>query len=154
MQSITQKMLFALVGSTILVLMLVSSASYFMQKSAEANYWQDKRAVVNSQLSVIFLEPVFAYDTILIKATLDAVLKDAAITHIKVLDQRSKVLAQGGNSQSQADESVTIPLIWSDNTAIGSVEIGYSHEQVNNRLSNALYEKSLALIVTIILVMF
>jgi methyl-accepting chemotaxis protein len=62
------------------------------------------------------------------------------------------VLAQGGNSQSQADESVTIPLIWSDNTAIGSVEIGYSHEQVNNRLSNALYEKSLALIVTIILV--
>jgi methyl-accepting chemotaxis protein len=152
MQSITQKMLFALVGSTILVLMLVSSLSYFMQKSAEANYWQDKRAVVNSQLSVIFLEPVFAYDTILIKATLDAVLKDAAITHIKVLDQRSKVLAQGGNSQSKADESVTIPLIWSDNTAIGSVEIDYSHEQVNNRLSNALYEKSLALIVTIILV--
>ncbi len=152
MQSITQKMLFALVGSTILVLVLVSSVSYFMQKSAEANYWQDKRAVVNSQLSVIFLEPVFAIDTILIKATLDAVLKDAAIIHIKVLDQRNKVLAEGGSLKNKADESVTVPLIWSDNTTIGSVEIGYSHEQFKNRLSNALFEKSLALLVTIILV--
>ncbi len=152
MQSITQKMLFALVGSTTLVLVLVSSVSYFMQKSAEANYWQAKRTVVNSQLSVIFLEPVFAYDIILIKSTLEAVLKDAAITRINVLDQRNKVLAQGESSQSKADESVTIPLIWTDNTTIGSVEIGYSHEQVNNRLNNVLFEKSAALIVTIILI--
>ncbi len=152
MQSITQKMLFALVGSTTLVLVLVSSVSYFMQKSAEANYWQAKRTVVNSQLSVIFLEPVFAYDIILIKSTLEAVLKDAAITRINVLDQRNKVLAQGESSQSKADESITIPLIWTDNTTIGSVEIGYSHEQVNNRLNNVLFEKSAALIVTIILI--
>ena len=87
MQSITQKMLLALIGSTIVVLMFVSGVSYFAQKSTEQDYWQDKRQVINSQLSVIFLEPVFAYDKPLIKATLEAVLKDAAITRISVLDQ-------------------------------------------------------------------
>ncbi|MEW6992811.1 methyl-accepting chemotaxis protein [Colwelliaceae bacterium MEBiC 14330] len=152
MQSITQKMLFALVGATILVLVLVSSVSYFIQKSAEEDYWQAKRDVVNSQLSVIFLEPVFAYDIILIQATLDAVLKDEVITDITVFDQRNKVLATGGSSQGKADENVTVPLIWTDNTTIGSVRIGYSHEQVDNRLNNVLFEKTAALIVAIILI--
>ncbi len=152
MQSITQKMLFALVGATILVLVLVSSVSYFIQKSAEEDYWQAKRDVVNSQLSVIFLEPVFAYDIILIQATLDAVLKDEVITDITVFDQRNKVLATGGSSQGKADENVTVPLIWTDNTTIGSVGIGYSHEQIDNRLNNVLFEKSAALIVAIILI--
>jgi methyl-accepting chemotaxis protein len=152
MQSITQKMLLALIGSTIVVLMFVSGVSYFAQKSTEQDYWQDKRQVINSQLSVIFLEPVFAYDKPLIKATLEAVLKDAAITRISVLDQRKKVLAQGVSSQGKADESFTVPLIWTDNTTIGSVEIGYSHEQVNSRLTSALVEKLVALVVTIILI--
>ena len=152
MQSITQKMLFALVGSTILVLILVSSVSYFSQKTAEDDYWQDKRNVVNSQLSVIFLEPVYAYDKPLIKATLDAVLKDSAISSLKVLDQRNKSLAEGVNQNSNTDEKHTIQLIWDDNATIGSVEIGYSHAQVDNRLSNALVEKSVALLVTIILI--
>ena len=124
MQSITQKMLFALVGSTILVLILVSSVSYFSQKTAEDDYWQDKRNVVNSQLSVIFLEPVYAYDKPLIKATLDAVLKDSAISSLKVLDQRNKSLAEGVNQNSNTDEKHTIQLIWNDNATIGSVEIG------------------------------
>jgi methyl-accepting chemotaxis protein len=152
MQSITQKMLLALIGSTIVVLMFVSGVSYFAQKSTEQDYWQDKRQVVNSQLSVIFLEPVFAYDKPLIKATLEAVLKDAAITRITVLDQRKKVLAQGVSSQDKADENFTVPLIWTDNTTIGSVEIGYSHMQVDSRLTSALVEKLAALIVTIFLI--
>jgi methyl-accepting chemotaxis protein len=152
MQSITQKMLLALIGSTIAVLMLVSSVSYFVQKSTEQDYWQEKRQVVNSQLSVIFLEPVYAYDKPLIKATLDAVLKDSAITRLTVFDQRKKVLAQSTSSQVKTDESFTIPLIFTDNATIGSVEIGYSYAQVDNRLSNALVEKSAALLVTIILI--
>jgi methyl-accepting chemotaxis protein len=152
MQSITQKMLLALIGSTIVVLMFVSGLSYFAQKSTEQDYWQDKRQVINSQLSVIFLEPVFAYDKPLIKTTLEAVLKDAAITGITVLDQRRKVLAQDVSSQDTADENFTVPLIWTDNTTIGSVEIGYSHKQVDSRLTSALVEKLAALIVTIILI--
>jgi len=151
MQSITQKMLLALVGSTILVLVLVSSFSYYSQKSNEQAYWQAKRTVVNSQLSVIFQEPVFAYDKPLIKATLNAVLKDAAIVSLKVLDQREKILAQGSSSSVKADENFTIPLLWTDKSTIGSVQIGYSHDLVNNRLTSALLEKSIALIVTIIL---
>lgn len=144
-------MLLALVGSTILVLVLVSSFSYYSQKSNEQDYWQAKRKVVNSQLSVIFQEPVFAYDKPLIKGILNAVLKDATIISLKVLDQRDKVLAQGSSSKEAADENFTVPLLWTDKTKIGSVQIGYSHEMVNNRLNSALLEKCIALIVTIIL---
>jgi len=150
-QSITHKMLLALVGSTILVLFLVSSISYFVQKSDEQADWENKRSVINSQLSVIFQEPVFAYDKPLIKGILTAILKDNAITSLKVLDQRDKVLATGVSSSEKPDERLVLPLLWTDNSTIGSVHIGYSHELVNNRLNNALFDKFIALIVTIIL---
>lgn len=151
MQSITHKMLLALLGSTLLVLVFVSGISYYNQQSNEQHYWSEKRTVINSQLSVIFQEPVFAYDKPLIKAILDAVLKDNAIVSLRVLDHRDKVLAQGISANIKADESFTIPLLWTDKAKIGSVQIGYSHNQVNSRLSSALLEKSTALIVTIIL---
>ena len=150
-QSITQKMLLTLVGSTILVLVLVSSFSYYLQKSNEQDYWQDKRQVVNSQLSVIFQEPVFSYDKPLIESILNAVLKDASIVTLKVLDQRDKILAQGSSSNYSVDENFTIPLLWTDKTKIGSVEIGYSLNIVDRRLNSALLEKSIALLITIIL---
>jgi methyl-accepting chemotaxis protein len=151
MQSITQKMLFALVGSTIFVLILVSGVSYYNQESHEQKYWQEKRDVINSQLSVIFQEPVFAYDKPLIKGILDAILKDTAIVSLKVVDHRDKVLAHGSSRNSKADEQYTTPLMWTDGSKIGSVEIGYSHHVVNSRLNNALIEKSIALFITIIL---
>ncbi|MCO4799808.1 MAG: methyl-accepting chemotaxis protein [Colwelliaceae bacterium] len=151
MQSITQKMLLALVGSTILVLILVSTTSYYAQKSHEQEYWNEKRSVINSQLSVIFQEPVFAYDKPLIKGILDAVLKDNAIVDLKVLDHRNQTLAQGTSREFKPDEQYTIPLLWTDKSKIGSVQIGYSHHIVNNRLNSALFEKSTALIITIIL---
>ncbi len=151
MQSITHKMLFALVGSTIFVLILVSGISYYNQESHEKKYWQGKRDVINSQLGVIFQEPVFAYDKPLIKGILDAILKDTAIVSLRVVDHRDKVLAHGESSNSKTDEQYTTPLLWTDGSKIGSVEIGYSHHVVNNRLNNALIEKSIALFITIIL---
>lgn len=151
MQSITHKMLFALVGSTILVLALVSSVSYFSQQASEKNDWENKRNVINSQLAVIFQEPVFAYDKPLIKGILEAMLKDSAIVSLKVLDHRSKVLAQGATTQLQADEQYTTPLLWTDNSKIGSVQIGYSHYLVNNRLNSALTSKLMALVITVTL---
>ncbi len=150
-QSITHKMLLALVGSTVFVLMLVSSLSYFSQKSTEQQSWQDKQSITNSQLSVIFQEPVFAYDKPLIKGILDAILEDKAIASLKVLDHRDKVLAQGNSAQQKVDETVTLPLLWTENSKIGSVQIGYSHEVIDGRLNAALVEKSTALIITIIL---
>jgi len=151
MKSITQKMLFALVGSTIFVLILVSGVSYYNQESHEQKYWQEKRDVINSQLAVIFQEPVFAYDKPLIKGILEAILKDTAIVSLKVVDHRDKILAHGSSSNSKADEQYTTPLMWTDGSKIGSVQIGYSHHVVNNRLNNALIEKSIALLITIIL---
>lgn len=154
MQSITQKMLFALVGSTILVLALVSSVSYFSQQASEQDDWEKKRDVINSQLSVIFQEPVFAYDKPLIKGILDAVLKDTSIVSLKVLDHRNKVLAQGATTQQQADEQFTIPLLWTDQSKIGSVQIGFSHYLINNRLNSALTAKLTALVITVVLLSF
>jgi methyl-accepting chemotaxis protein len=151
MQSITHKMLLALLGSTLLVLVLVSSISYYTQQSHEQEYWSAKRTVINSQLSVIFQEPVFAYDKPLIRGILDAVLKDNTIVSLQVLDHRNKILAQGSSSNIKADENFTTPLMWTDNSTIGAVKIGYSHNQVNERMNNALLEKSMALIITIIL---
>ncbi len=151
MQSITQKMLLALVGSTVLVLMLVSGFSYYSQKSNEQAYWDEKRTVINNQLTVIFQEPVFAYDKPLIKSILDAVLKDSAVATLKVLDHRDKVLAQGTTLNKKADEQITLPLLWTDKSKIGSVQIGLSHQIVDSRLNSAMIEKLIALFITIIL---
>jgi len=144
-------MLLALLSSTLLVLLLMSGISYYSQQSHEQQYWSEKQTIINSQLSVIFQEPVFAYDKPLIKGILDAVLKDNSIVSLKVLDHRDKVLAEGVSSNFEVDESISLPLIWTDNSKIGSVNIGYSHNQINTRLTSALLEKSSALVVTIIL---
>jgi len=150
-KSITQKMLLALIGSTVLVLVLVSYASYYSQKTIEQNFWQEKRSVINNQLAVIFLEPVFSYDKPLIKTILKAVLKDMTIVNLEVLDHRGNILAQGENSNDTPNESSTITLRWTDDSIIGSVNIGYSHNLTNTRLNNVLLEKSVSLMVTLIL---
>jgi len=151
MQSITQKMLIALISATILVLALVSGVSYYTQKSLEQEYWAEKKNTMSNQLSVIFQEPVFAYDKTLVKSILDAVLKDVAISSLIVLDHRDKILAQGAIANKKADEQFTLPLLWTDKSKIGTVKIGFSQDIVNDRLDNALIEKVFALIITIIL---
>jgi len=151
MNSITQKMLMALVSSTLLVLVLVSFTSYMVQKNSEINYWQDNTQVLNEQLKVILLEPVFAYDKPLIKSILEAIIKDASVVSVSVFDQRNKALGEVKSANSDTDESVTLPLIWEDKSQIGSVEIGYSQQGVMDKLNQAIVEKSLVLITTLIL---
>ncbi|WP_042144734.1 MULTISPECIES: methyl-accepting chemotaxis protein [unclassified Pseudoalteromonas] len=151
MNSITQKMLMALVSSTLLVLVLVSLTSYMVQKNSEINYWQDNTQVLNEQLKVILLEPVFAYDKPLIKSILEAIIKDTSVASVSVFDQRNKALGEVKSANSDTDESVTLPLIWEDKSQIGSVKIDYSQQGVMAKLNQAIVEKSLVLITTLIL---
>ena len=151
MNSITQKMLMALVSSTLLVLILVSLTSYMMQKNSEINYWQDNTQVLNEQLKVILLEPVFSYDKPLIKSILEAIIKDTSVVSVSVFDQRNKALGEVKSTNYDTDESVTLPLIWEDQSQIGSVKIGYSQQGVMDKLNQAIVEKSLVLITTLIL---
>jgi len=151
MKSITQKMLMALVSSTLLVLVFVSFTSYMMQKNSEINYWQDNTQILNEQLKVILLEPVFSYDKPLIKSILEAIIKDESVVKVAVFDQRNKALGTVSKQRGNLNEAVILPLIWEDKSQIGTVKINYSQQGVDDRLNQAIIEKSVALISTLIL---
>lgn len=155
MHSITNKVLFALIGSTLVILMLVFGSSYLMQESQAYKGWDHNREVLDNQLQVILQEPVFAYDTALISSIIHVLVKNEAITDISVFDQREKALAKVKNDNNlKSDLRITLPLTWSDNSVIGSINVGYSHQSLINRLESSLHSRIITLIITLLLITF
>ncbi|MDN4503968.1 methyl-accepting chemotaxis protein [Alteromonadaceae bacterium BrNp21-10] len=149
MQSIMKKVLLALIGSTSVILLLSFTISYLMQSNNEHNSWDAEKKVFSEQIQVILQEPVFAYDQPLVEGIINALVKNESITEISVMDQRKKSIAQAKSSHLETQQKLTLPLVWSDGSEIGSVIVGFSQAAVNDRLNAALMEKLIQLLLVL-----
>ena len=150
MHSITKKVLIALIGATLVILLSASVFSYFMQQSTEYNNCDKNRKILDSQLQVILLEPVFSYDKALIDGIITALVKNEVISSIVVYDHRKKELGSAKSDDNfVSDENFNLPLNWKDNSVIGSISIGYNHQNVIARLDASLIKSIITLLVTL-----
>lgn len=149
MQSITKKVLFALIGSSFVILALGAIISYWIQSSNLQGSWDQQNQTLNEQIQVILQEPVFSYDKPLINGIIKALSKDLSITDITVYDQRKQVLASVKSSDNKSDITSQLPLTWTDNSEIGSATVGYTQQAVNSQLQTALLEKLVVLVITL-----
>ena len=152
MHSITKKVLLSLIVSTFLVLLVVSAGSYSVQSNAEQDSWHKSVDTLHKQVQVILQEPAFAYDKSLIQSLITALAADIRIDGIVVYDHRGQELGQVGTLKSTTGNSKeNLPIIWTDNEKIGSVDILLNDIESQDRLSTAITEKTIGLIVSIIL---
>ncbi|MFQ3220796.1 MAG: methyl-accepting chemotaxis protein, partial [Paraglaciecola sp.] len=136
MKSLSQKIILSLVVSTLVVLCVVTLSSYLFQRTSELNDWENTKQALSRQMQVIFQEPVYAYDKVLVQNIVDAYLSDKQISRIQVFDQRNQTLGEGGMvdvSDYDEDQS-NIVLNWSDNKTIGSVKVNFSRQSLISRL--------------------
>lgn len=155
MHSITKKVLLSLIVSTFLVLSLVYFVSYAIQSSTESENWNKSVETLDKQVQVILQEPTFAYDKSLIQSLITALAADIRVDGIVTYDHRGQVLGKVGTLQS--DTGLTkknLPILWTDNEKIGSVDILLNDSLSQGRLSSAITDKIIGLVVSIVLLCF
>ena len=93
MKSITKKILVAVLGAVTLVLFVTSVFSYFKLKSQEYTVFEVQKQALEKQLAVIMTDPIFSYDTPVLKKIIESYVSDRIIAKIVVLDQIGREMA-------------------------------------------------------------
>ena len=142
----------SLVISTMVVLAFVYTVSYMLQYSDESKAWEKSEKTLQNQVAVILKEPTFAYDKPVISSLIKALVADDRIDGIKVEDHRGVLLAKVGTLHSTGEiTSIRLPIVDNKNEKIGSFDLLLNNESSQIRLSNAVTEKAVGLVASIIL---
>lgn len=155
MNSITKKSMLMLSSVSILVMLVVFSASYFLAK----DYFNDSltEEIKDSQtmLEIVIKEPIYNYDKELIGDILGAFILSPFIHEITAYDHRDQLLAEKKNTDSElhAEDSIKkeVDINWSGNENIGKLVIVYRADS-NEALLLAV--KGAFLAIGIILIIF
>lgn len=140
MNTITSRVLVAVIVTTFFILLITSSISYSRLRNTEENRFDQSIAAINEQLGVILEDPVFSYDVHVIQSVLDSYLPNALIAAIEVKDQKDRSMASVLSGKKISSKH-TIPIHYDeDKKLIGSVEIAYSKDQLAAILANEIGE--------------
>ncbi|NVK24775.1 MAG: methyl-accepting chemotaxis protein [Gammaproteobacteria bacterium] len=150
MNSISRKVLLALLAALTVVFLVSALISYQMQISLEEEQWQSKKTTLVKELNVILTEPVYSYDKPLINSIITAFLDDKNINKISVFDHREQSLGQAGKSDKYSLPTIKIDLTWQD-TDIGSVVLELSSKVSSSRTSAIMTNIILSLLIFVLL---
>ncbi|RKF17516.1 methyl-accepting chemotaxis protein [Alginatibacterium sediminis] len=149
MNNITTRITSLLILVVLVTSALVGSVSYYSNRSdLYANQLNSEEATLE-QLAVILKEPVFVYDTGSVHSIVDAMKTEPFLAYIEVVDQRDRSMASVKVTSSDVVKSVN--LDW-DGKAIGSIEVGFTHEPIQKSLNQALMAQIITALATLILV--
>jgi methyl-accepting chemotaxis protein len=150
-QSIAKRIAVSLVITIVVVLGLISVVSYFMTASAENKNYKHNIKTLETQLSVILEEPVFAYDKELINKIIKSYLPLKEISSIKVTDHRDIEFGKVVNPENQEETNRTIKLTDTDGNHTGNIIVGFSKDAVRSQLAVLVSEKLITLVISSLL---
>ncbi|TVZ40485.1 methyl-accepting chemotaxis protein [Alteromonadaceae bacterium 2753L.S.0a.02] len=151
MKSITVRLLVAVLATTAVIFMLISTVSYYRLKSKEMKRFESTIKTINEQLLVIMKDPVFSYDLTVLNNIVNSYLANELISNIRVVDQKKREMVAVKTDRSQHTE-VDLPVHYgADEKLIGTIKVGYSQDLLNATLSGNVLSAVVNSIVTLVL---
>lgn len=129
MNSIKQKSMLFLSGVSIVVMVVIFTASYMMAKNYLNTSLETQMKDADQTLSIVLKEPIFAYDTALSENIMKSFVEFPYIHEIKASDHRGKPIGQAVEESATPDSSLLqthkVDVIWDSGKTVGQLEVVY-----------------------------
>ena len=143
MNSILKKSVLILSLTTLLVMVIVFTVSYFMASKKINTQAIEDIEKTTEVLSVVMREPIFAYDYELIGSVLQTFTEYPSIHSIRAVDQRDITLSEVTETATAPAESLKvermIDVVGNNNERIGQLHIVYRTDEAQSLLSSTLF---------------
>jgi methyl-accepting chemotaxis protein len=133
-------------------MLIIFISGYFFAKNHFDKSLNSQIKSLNYTLSIALQEPIFAYDSILIKKTITSFLEFPFVESIKTFDQRNKPLPAVQKDQNTEESSLrvdVIDIIGDDNSKIGHLEVTYNMSSNADLLTSI---KILFILISVVLI--
>jgi len=149
MNSITARLLFAVLVTATVILLLISAMSYFLLQSQEQERFESTIKALDDQLLVIMKEPIFSYDLEVLNNIVKSYLPNDYIARVTVEDQKAREMVSV-NADRNIHETSTIPVYYADDEKlIGTIKVAYSRDPLNAALSNNIIDALVKTLLTL-----
>jgi methyl-accepting chemotaxis protein len=139
------------------ITVLVLGVAYGVVSQQSQRDLQTKMSESADVLSIVLRDPVFTYDGGQINTILASFIKQSHIYHLRVSDQRGKVLGEVKQEQAAPDGSLhsqTIKLTGDDGNALGEVVADFRTDSVGQQVRSTLLYVIVAVLFALAGVMF
>ncbi|HEY7771712.1 MAG TPA: methyl-accepting chemotaxis protein [Marinagarivorans sp.] len=148
MNSITFKVLTAVLGSIFAVLSSVALISYLSLTASETTAFGQQMADTNKQLEIIMADPIFSYDLAALQRILDSYKPNPLIANIIVQDQKSRLMVSTTTQRTVSDTN-QIPVFYTGGKKVGTIVVSYSRDKMDAVLSGKITEVVINLLITL-----
>lgn len=147
MKSITSKVLVSVLLTISLVLTLSACWSYLQLRNSAFNDYEQDKDHIKQQLAVIMEGPVFSYDLPVLQNIVDSYMPNALIASIQVQDQKGREMVKASSGRD-VESTFSIPLSMDNGNLIGTINVAYSIEFIQAKLSKERADIIITFIVT------
>ena len=156
MNSITKKSMLLLSSVSILVMIAVFSASYFLAQDYFDDVLGEEIQDSQTMLEIVLKEPIYNYDKELIGDILGAFILSPSIHKISAYDHRQQLLSEKADSSEKLNNEAAITkevnINWSGDESIGKLVITYradSNDALLVAVKSAFFAIGLILIIVL-----
>jgi methyl-accepting chemotaxis protein len=156
MNSITKKSMLLLSSVSILVMIAVFSASYFLAQDYFDDVLGEEIQDSQTMLEIVLKEPIYNYDKELIGDILGAFILSPSIHKISAYDHRQQLLSEKADSSEKLNNEAAITkevnINWSGDDSIGKLVITYrgdSNDALLVAVKSAFFAIGLILIIVL-----
>ncbi|MDG3086021.1 methyl-accepting chemotaxis protein [Vibrio hannami] len=141
MNSIKYKSMIFLSAITLLVMVVIMTASYQLVTNYYDEAFEKQAVEADNTLSVVLQEPIFAYDSELAGDILTSFVAFPYIHAIKAYDHRDKLIAEATESSAKPADSQLVShskeVVWGGSKVVGKIEVTYRLDSNDGALSAA-----------------
>lgn len=148
MNTITSKLLIAILSSIAIVLCAISVVSYQHLKQKELDYYQSTTKNIGEQLKIILADPIFSYDLEELQHAIDSYKPNPLIAGIKIDDQKNRLMVAMETARSR-DYTQELPVLYEGNKNIGTISVSYSKDQIHAILQGKIFETFINAMITL-----
>ncbi len=148
LKSITFKIQLSVLATATLILGSISLVSYISLKNTEQEKYEKSLADIEKQLEIIMKDPIFSYDTPVLQQIVDSYIPNPWVAGITVLDQKERQMVTVSNNKA-VDITRKIPILYSKDRLVGTINVSYTKEEVENVLSSKISEILINMLLTL-----
>lgn len=130
------------------ILMIIAVVSYFLLKSSEMKRYEVALSDLDKQVEIIMRDPIFSYDLNVLQKIVDSYTPNPWVAEIRVLDQKGREMV-GAKSNKPISEVRDLEVIYDNNKLIGTINVAYSREPVNEILSGKIKNSIINMFITL-----
>ncbi|PCK09850.1 MAG: hypothetical protein COA42_02000 [Alteromonadaceae bacterium] len=149
MNSITNKILVAVLVSTTIILSIISISSYLLLESQERTRFKEETQNLSEQLQVIMNDPIFSYDLPVLEKIVNSYKPNPFIAKIEVIDQKQRPMVEINNNKEFLFDTVELPIHHDNNKLVGTILVTYALDSTNSILSRKITEILINSVITL-----